>query len=741
MAPGPRPRPIPIAARLGLLALVLAPLVPLALQRVVVLQHDVVLSDLLHNQFPYRAFLGRWLREGVFPLWMPDVFSGVPFLAQIEAGALYPPNAVLFGLFEPFVALNLSILLAFAVAALGARHLARVFGAGELGAALAGLAFAWCGFQVAHVRHMSMHHAAALAPWILAALERGLARPDGRPWLAWRAWLTVALLVALQVFAGHPQATYVTLLAVVARVAWVAAARLRTTRSALAVLGCALPPAAAVALGLALAAPQLLPTLAFNATSMRGGDLGWEFASRFPYHLPDLATFVVPEATGTLASYDYEGSIEWENYGYVGLLPLLLAGFALVRRWREGRVQCLAACLLASMLLVVGPATPFYRLAWEALPGMALFRFPQRFLLLVDLALAVLAGLGATELARLAEGRIGARAVHLAGLALLVLTTLDLGFWQMRRIPLDDVEAWRGPGPVVGSIPQAERHERLYVASPFTYWQRATDVAKGFQQGFGPYRLAGELPLGNWGVLQGVRSADGYTNMVSTRCGAFWQSYNQDLLAETFQPPPFDLQRRSLTAPMQALLDRAAVRWLVSPLKLAGPRQELVHTATFVGVFRNTSALPRAYVATRWKAVDSLRGAARWMLDTGVGRPDLPAIEVDEEPAPGPSSVHAAEVVVDEPNHLLIHLPRDAQGWLVLTDTFDPGWSATVDGAPAPLSIANGYQTALRLPAGAAGVELRYWPPGLTKGLAVAVLAALALVAWALSARRARIRA
>ena len=76
----------PFSKRHALLLLaVLLPVLPLVLGRGFLVQHDLFASDLIHNQFPYRAFAGRCLRGGEFPLWLPGVFSGVPYFAQIEA--------------------------------------------------------------------------------------------------------------------------------------------------------------------------------------------------------------------------------------------------------------------------------------------------------------------------------------------------------------------------------------------------------------------------------------------------------------------------------------------------------------------------------------------------------------------------------------------------------------------------------------------------------------------------------
>jgi hypothetical protein len=73
--------------------------------------------------------------------------------------------------------------------------------------------------------------------------------------------------------------------------------------------------------------------------------------------------------------------------------------------------------------------------------------------------------------------------------------------------------------------------------------------------------------------------------------------------------------------------------------------------------------------------------------------------------------------------------------WLVLADTFAiyPGWSARVDGVPAPLLQANGAATAIPIPAGAREVRLSYLPDGFVLGMAIsaaglAVAAAVLLV-------------
>jgi uncharacterized membrane protein YfhO len=64
----------------------------------------------------------------------------------------------------------------------------------------------------------------------------------------------------------------------------------------------------------------------------------------------------------------------------------------------------------------------------------------------------------------------------------------------------------------------------------------------------------------------------------------------------------------------------------------------------------------------------------------------------------------------------------------VLSEVAYPGWVATVDGAPAPIYVANGLLRAVLLPAGAHLVELRFESPTLRIGIAISLATATLLV-------------
>ncbi|MFN7701436.1 MAG: YfhO family protein, partial [Deltaproteobacteria bacterium] len=86
-----------------------------------------------------------------------------------------------------------------------------------------------------------------------------------------------------------------------------------------------------------------------------------------------------------------------------------------------------------------------------------------------------------------------------------------------------------------------------------------------------------------------------------------------------------------------------------------------------------------------------------------------------------------------EPQRVVLDAQLESEGYVVFSDAFFPGWSATLDGAPVDIVPANVAVRAVRVPAGAHRIEMRYAPRSVRTGLWLAA-ASLAL-ATALLAR------
>ncbi len=170
---------------------------------------------------------------------------------------------------------------------------------------------------------------------------------------------------------------------------------------------------------------------------------------------------------------------------------------------------------------------------------------------------------------------------------------------------------------------------------------------------------------------------------------------------------------------------------------LVDPRGEPTGRAYRIHLARLPKALPRAWIvpaARRFHAARAPSGARvpAWaQVADLLRRGDFdPRQEVLLE-SRGTDPLGSAGTVTrtaSAPSE--VHLRADSRrgGWLVLSDTYDPGWTATLDGQPAELLPANLVQHALRLPPGPHEVRLSYTPAGLGLGLAGAALALLLLL-------------
>ena len=92
-------------------------------------------GDLFLYFYPYWHAAAERLRAGSIPLWNPNLFMGAPFLANSQAGVLYPLNWPLWLLLPTPYAVSASILLHLVIAGWGTYRLGkRMLGLGDAAA-------------------------------------------------------------------------------------------------------------------------------------------------------------------------------------------------------------------------------------------------------------------------------------------------------------------------------------------------------------------------------------------------------------------------------------------------------------------------------------------------------------------------------------------------------------------------------------------------------------------------------
>lgn len=376
-------------------------------------------DDGIIQNVPLRVVVADLIHAGHAPLWNPFIFCGMPLLGAAQAGVLFPLNWF-YLLFSAPVATNLMMLSAYMLAALGAFLYARRSGSSISGAVVTSLVWQGSAFMVGQVGHTNIVHTAALLPWLLWAID-GYAENGNR-----RRGVFVAVLVALQCFAGHQQTFVYTLLvaAAYALVMWRASYSAGNGRPAY------LWSLVMLAAGLALAAAQILPTLELLRHSLRN-EASYDFFSSFSMPRRFLWTFFAPYVMGGgdghLFRAPYVGPSFYAEYvGYVGLSTIALALLALMFK-RDAKTTFWAIIVVTGIILALGRYAPleFYRLIY-AVPVLNLFRVPARHLMEVEFALAVLAGRGVTALMTSSDRSRVLKWVAITGAMVFLLTCLAI---------------------------------------------------------------------------------------------------------------------------------------------------------------------------------------------------------------------------------------------------------------------------------------------------------------------------
>ena len=376
---------------------------------------------------PYRDYANAALRQGQLPLWNPYLFLGVPFLANIQAAVLYPLNWLFVTLWAPKALAWSAVLHVWLAAAFTYGYARRRIGLSQAAAWIAAAVFAFSGFLGGQVEHVNQLSAGAWFPLLLILFDEAVGaganhrNPFSRrkrvsPSLRWRAVLVLGLLVALQLLAGHTQAAYINLFGLAVYGFWplvgdrksqIADRRpqsaIRNPQSAF--RNRVVVYVVAVALGLALAAAQLLPTLELSALSVRSGGLSYREAVSFSLKPRMLLYTLLPTYGEELGqAFGTEGFTEY--VAYVGVLGLALAAWGAWRGrpgWARRRFIVLAAL---GFLLALGAYNPAYFLLYKLLPGFDLFRAPARWMFLYTFGAAMLAGLGAERVFTFYASRI-----------------------------------------------------------------------------------------------------------------------------------------------------------------------------------------------------------------------------------------------------------------------------------------------------------------------------------------------
>lgn len=367
-------------------------------------------DDLGAFHLPIRAFYAERLAAGQPYDWMPQLFSGFYLTGEGQGGPYHPLHQLLYRILPLRAALGWEYLLPYPLMMLGSwLLLKRRLGRGDA-AMLGSLLFTFSSFNLLHFLHPNAVAVIAHIPWLLWAID--IALLESRRRRVALAGVLVALLTGSQLLLGYPQYVWFSFAAEFSYAIFLLTAHKYSARTGCDLrdacdhcVGCTTPtwPRLVIAkgIGLLLGGIQILPTLdAWQHSARLSSDSGFVYwGSLHPLNLLQL-----------LAPYLFVDRVVGGNtheFGlYLGAVPLMLIVWLLARRRDLGTLASFTWATLGfaavALLLSLGQFGFLYQITtW--IPIVGNFRFPCRYLVLFQLAAAVLAAIGFLLLIR--QGR------------------------------------------------------------------------------------------------------------------------------------------------------------------------------------------------------------------------------------------------------------------------------------------------------------------------------------------------
>jgi hypothetical protein len=705
--------------------------------------------DFTFVTFPFKFFLAQAFQEGAIPYWNTNVYAGMPFMAGFHAGVFYPPG-ILFFLKDTILALNLFYIFHFLILGSFSFLLARSWGISFASAVCCGITGMFSGFIVASTLLSNFFMAAVWLPMVF--------------WLFHQFWMRnhigyfIGLVVAIaaQTLAASPEINIMTMVLLYAHSLYF----LPRVPGIFGVARLTISLGLAVILALGLTALQLIPTAKLMEHSFRDKGLAYEIHTQSSLEPSKLSTLVIsPDYGGLLDSRDYpswfSGFLHTLFMGSLGLAFVLL-GFIFRR---EKPIGFWLVVFLLGLFLSFGKFNPIYETIYPWVPLLNLFRFPEKYFFISSFAAVFLSGhvldalihgvvkrqlkiipiltvliflLGATWGLAMWHAYLDAKlslavllifggslvifnyrkfsqSVFAAVVCLLIL--LDLGAKDLRLLPMIDRKFYEEKPWVMDIVGDSFGKYRIYsgriaktpnpdMNPPGPTWMDELFLAKQYLRPF-------------TGMVLGMEHAGGHPGLgLELRKHLVW-------FYALIDAPP-DKRFR--------ILKRSNVKYWIdwdslTRFSVQGAPLILPDRVKIWG-----DALPRAYMVGRIKLEEESK-----ILNTYYDESFDPLSEVlFSQPVNFAPSSHfngTIEEVTYRPNHVTVKTVQQGSGFLVLMDSYFPGWTVKVDGKEKPILRANHFYRGVQLDSGAHTLEFDYFPEGFKAGLIVSSAVCVLLIA------------
>ena len=412
----------------------------------------------------FKTFTDDAKAQGIFPLWVPYIFMGMPSLASLTAALLgmqnifsFVTDSVLSGISgDNLFILTLPYYFLFAITLFYYMRYKLKNNFIALFCALTGV-FATGIIQLIIVGHHTKMMTFSFFPLILLFLDKLIDSEDENRFKLMINFAILTVIVYLQLHFHHIQMLFYSYMMIGLYVLYIFIYRLINKIEVGKMIRAVALLIAAVIVALAMDADIILSVKEYNKFSMRGESsvvakndsnndgkpLSYDYATNWSFSPGEVMTFIIPHYYG-FGNVDVDGqkaNLYWgqmpftESPVYFGIVVLLLAIIGSALNFRKNPfVQIITLIIIFFLFLSFGRTFPLiYNLFYNYLPYFSSFRAPVMIHYYMDLAFVILAGFGVKSLIEVVKEQGGHEKLKkmsylLFGIAGLMLLISFVGF-------------------------------------------------------------------------------------------------------------------------------------------------------------------------------------------------------------------------------------------------------------------------------------------------------------------------
>ncbi|HEY5601160.1 MAG TPA: YfhO family protein [Patescibacteria group bacterium] len=673
-------------------------------------------GDIAYFNYPLKDLLANSLKNFDLPLWNSLLGNGIPVFSESQIGTLYLPNLILFYLFETPLAFNLSYLFIFITSTCGIYLFCQSWGLSKTSSLFAALAFGYSGFFIARIIHFHFIQVVSFLPWLFLLVEKSI-QTRKTVYL-----LLLSLLLSQLIFIGFPQAILYSLLALGAyflfRLLPLAHHKTQLIKPIVFF-------SFAILLGVILSGIQLVPLLELLEASSRSTGLPTLTLFARSASPETFTMFFYPFIFGnpSLSTFKNESSLGffWENIAYSGFLTPFLAATAFLSFKKEKNKKIILFFIvltLISLLLATGKYGPAY-IAY-LFPPLSYFRIPARFLFLTSFAISILAAFSITHFQR--KCKIFAKII---APLLIIIICGDIIFNWYTYNPKTKAENYlQKPESVVyleNNNPQNLRVTSLwpYLLNPGkggTYKQYSKSLIEGF------YTLSPNLNL-----IFNVGTNDYYGSIFTRRFSLYSDLYFANI--KEINETDAEINRVALN-----LLKLENVGFVISYFKINNDQLIPVSKSNYqeeelnYTIYKIKDPLPRIRVVKNLTKVENTSQLITKLIDDQIDFSKTAIVEKDFPSLNNPFTTYKISNLTDSQEELKFQVNLDGDGYLLVSDTFYPGWKAYVNNYESEIYPANAKHRMIFVPEGENQVKFKYQPDSLKFGAIISVVGILIFI-------------